>query len=151
MVIGSFYKKYSLAAIFVFVLCSNSFAQNKEDLHFIITHNLLTRSAVQESHSQATMQTSEIKIFCLGMIRIYQLFVSSQQNNQSICTFIPSCSHFGYQAISEYGTFWGILMTADRLQRCHGFPVKYYTLNPLTGKFQDPIYPYHINRSSSCE
>ncbi|MBN2357699.1 membrane protein insertion efficiency factor YidD [candidate division KSB1 bacterium] len=78
----------------------------------------------------------------MAMIRFYQLFISSQQNNQSVCIFTPSCSRFGLRAIKKYGLLQGILMTSDRLQRCHGFAGKYYQRPNQNGKYPDPIERY---------
>ena len=61
-----------------------------------------------------------------------------------VCSFEPSCSSFSEQAIGKYGFARGMLMTGDRLQRCH------YCLNPLHyprgglytqegWRFRDPI------------
>lgn len=36
-----------------------------------------------------------------------------------VCNFSPSCSRFSQEAISKYGFAKGLLMTGDRLLRCH--------------------------------
>ena len=35
------------------------------------------------------------------------------------CTFSPSCSHFGQQAISRFGPVFGPMMALERWLRCH--------------------------------
>ena len=56
-------------------------------------------------------------------IRLYQILLSDQQGD--VCNFEPTCSHFALMAIERYGAFWGILMAADRLERCHPYSFSY--------------------------
>jgi len=149
---GSFCKRLFVCSILVLgIYHSSSFAQIKTDLNFILNHNPVMNFESKENSSLFSNETSELKITFLGMIRFYQIFVSSQQNNQSICTFTPSCSHFGFAAIKKYGPFYGILMTSDRLERCHGFSRKYYSIDPQTGKLFDFIEPYYLPHYSRNE
>jgi len=144
MVIISFYKRlFSYIILVLLIYHSCSFAQINLDLNFVINHNPVTKPESKENISLSFDETSEVKIICMGMIRFYQIFVSSQQNNQSTCTFTPSCSRFGFAAIKKYGAFYGILITSDRLQRCHGFSRKHYPIHPETGKLSDPIELYY--------
>ncbi len=59
------------------------------------------------------------KNVCLGMIRFYILFVSPVK--PQVCRFYPSCSHYTYEAVSQYGFAKGLLMGARRVLRCHPF------------------------------
>jgi putative component of membrane protein insertase Oxa1/YidC/SpoIIIJ protein YidD len=59
---------------------------------------------------------SNLIIVCKSIIKFYRGYISPIL--ASSCNFIPSCSKFSYKAIEEY-KFWGILMSADRLLRCH--------------------------------
>ena len=56
-------------------------------------------------------------------IRTYQILLSGQQGD--VCNFEPSCSHFALMAIDRYGALWGMLMAADRLERCNPFSFSY--------------------------
>jgi hypothetical protein len=56
--------------------------------------------------------------FLTKVIRIYQVIFSSRQGD--VCNFTPSCSRYGYRAIKKHG-LRGVLMTADRLERCNCF------------------------------
>ncbi len=58
-----------------------------------------------------------------GLIKLYQQTLSQAQAD--VCNFEPSCSHFAYEVIEEYGLLKGILLASDRLQRCHPFAVLY--------------------------
>jgi uncharacterized protein len=55
----------------------------------------------------------------LGLIRVYQLTLS--QVLPPACRFVPSCSQYGYEAISRYGVVRGGWLAAKRLVRCHPF------------------------------
>lgn len=62
----------------------------------------------------------------------------------SVCAFTPSCSHYSQQAIAEYGFIKGIIMTGERLQRCHCCidPTAYnHQIDPGTGRTlnADPV------------
>ncbi|MBN1350542.1 membrane protein insertion efficiency factor YidD [candidate division KSB1 bacterium] len=120
----------------------------QDELNFIRANNPVVKSADGEKRAKNFEETSEIKLVFLGMIRLYQIFISSQQNNQSVCTFTPSCSRFGFAAIKTYGPFYGVLMTSDRLLRCHGFSRGVYPIHKHTGKFSDPIELYYLGPAS---
>ncbi|NPA80720.1 MAG: membrane protein insertion efficiency factor YidD [Thermotogae bacterium] len=49
--------------------------------------------------------------------KLYRGSVSQIQGE--VCNFHPSCSVFGARAIAEYGPLRGLLLSSDRLQRCH--------------------------------
>ena len=115
-------------------------AQLVREMDFILTYNPLNQSIDKEDFSIDGKETSELKLALTGTIRLYQLLISSQHN--SICTFSPSCSRFGYTAITEYGAFYGIMMTSDRFQRCHGLSNKFYQISHQTGKLYDPVESY---------
>ncbi len=121
------------------------YSQISKDFEFIIQNNPIELQKPKENLSFKISETSEVKILFMGMIRCYQNFISSQQNNRVTCVFTPSCSRFGFAAIKRYGPFYGILMTADRLQRCNSFAIKYhYHIHPQTGKLSDSIEPYFL-------
>ena len=78
----------------------------------------------------------------LTSIKLYQQTMSKIQGD--VCNFEPSCSRFAYQSIKKY---WlqGLLMAADRLERCNYFswwyagriyPVKQIKLRGI--KLYDP-------------
>ncbi len=113
-----------------------------EEVHFILRHHPEPSPDKKETLPSPFAETQELKIIGMAMIRFYQLFISSQQNNQSVCIFTPSCSRFGLQAIRKYGIWQGVLMTSDRLQRCHGFAGNYYQRAGMSPKFFDPIERY---------
>ncbi|HIJ37609.1 MAG TPA: membrane protein insertion efficiency factor YidD [Rhodospirillaceae bacterium] len=63
-----------------------------------------------------------------ALIRLYQVTVSPILPAHS-CRFLPSCSHYGLEALDRHGTFRGLLLTVSRLLRCH----------PWGGSGYDPV------------
>ncbi len=73
---------------------------------------------------------TEFSGLALFSIKLYQWTLSGQQGD--VCNFQPSCSHFAFQAIKEYGPILGTLMASDRIQRCHSFSWMYaYKVYPV--------------------
>ncbi len=60
-----------------------------------------------------------MKYIGLGLIRVYQHTVSLLM--PSSCRFTPSCSQYGYEAISKYGLLRGSWMATKRVLRCNPF------------------------------
>ena len=67
---------------------------------------------------QEEIITSVPKIAALGFVRFYQLYISPALR-QNKCVFSPSCSRYSVAAINKDGAAMGMLMTFDRLSRCH--------------------------------
>ncbi len=68
-----------------------------------------------------------MKYILIGLIRVYQMLPFSSHNK---CRFIPTCSNYGIEAINEYGSIKGTLLTIKRIMRC----------NPLsTGGYDPPV------------
>lgn len=83
----------------------------------------------------------------MKIIKVYQGSFSLVQGD--VCNFIPSCSHFGYDALKQFGLIKGLLLTSDRLQRCHpgawSYLKNYYSLatDSLRGeRLYDPVEKY---------
>ncbi|MFA5316188.1 MAG: membrane protein insertion efficiency factor YidD [Dehalococcoidales bacterium] len=55
----------------------------------------------------------------LALIRLYQQTISVVMPPS--CRFVPSCSHYTYEAISRYGLLKGVWLGMLRLARCHPF------------------------------
>ncbi len=55
----------------------------------------------------------------MALIRAYQLTISRVLPPS--CRFEPSCSQYGYEALSKYGLGKGGWMTVKRISRCHPF------------------------------
>lgn len=130
----------------VLSLCSNSYSQIYDDFDFIVKNNPIDKEKEKKSINITPKETSEIKIAFLGLIKVYQKFISSQDT--SVCNFTLSCSRFGMTAIDNFGLLHGILITSDRLQRCHGLGRKYYQIDNETGSAVDyPISYYYLGKA----
>ncbi|MCX7821267.1 MAG: membrane protein insertion efficiency factor YidD [Brevinematales bacterium] len=73
----------------------------------------------------------------LLMIKLYQNFISSQ--DRPSCVFYPSCSRYTEEAIKKYGIIKGVIMGADRLERCHPQAFGNYPIHEETQKNFDPV------------
>jgi putative membrane protein insertion efficiency factor len=69
-----------------------------------------------------------MKYIGMALIRAYQLTLSRVL--PSSCRFEPSCSQYGYEAISRYGLGRGGWMAIKRIGRCHPF---------YQGNLYDPV------------
>jgi len=58
-----------------------------------------------------------MKYLALGVIRFWQLTFSKVLPPS--CRFEPSCSQYGYEAVSKYGFVRGGWLAVKRIARCH--------------------------------
>jgi putative membrane protein insertion efficiency factor len=121
--------------VWLLLIAGTASAGVRADLAFITSRNRPDSVPPPEKTSFTFQEVNEAKMSAMGIVRLYQLFISSQ--DQSVCNFTPSCSRFGMAAIKRYGLFAGGLMTTDRLLRCNGIGNRYYPVNPQTGKCSD--------------
>ena len=56
-------------------------------------------------------------LLAIGLVRLYQIFLSPIFGNQ--CRFTPTCSNYMIQAIQKYGALRGIWKGTFRIMRCH--------------------------------
>jgi putative component of membrane protein insertase Oxa1/YidC/SpoIIIJ protein YidD len=81
--------------------------------------------------------TNEARLVLALAYAFYRNLQSSQDGDR--CGFSLSCSQYAKLAIERYGPVRGIVMAADRLQRCHGMGGFFYPRDPSTGKLYDPV------------
>ena len=93
--------------------------------------------AVRESDRSEELQTSSVRVAMLGLIGIYQRYVSPV-GGVDRCGFRPSCSAYGRQAILDQGPVVGVIMIGDRMTRCNIFERPGYVRLP-NGKLYDPV------------
>lgn len=55
----------------------------------------------------------------IAAIRFYQKGISPLK--PPVCRFMPTCSHYGAEAIERYGAGRGSWLLLKRLARCHPF------------------------------
>lgn len=87
-------------------------------------------------------ETSELRFLLSGIVRVYQLLISSQDTD--VCAYEPSCSRFGMLSMQRFGVLRGFLLTADRLNRCNGLTDSHHDRNMETGKLIDPVDGYDM-------
>ena len=110
------------------------------ELEFITSSNPLYSETTQKKSISYDLGIFKSKNLFISMIRIYQLFISTQ--DMPVCNFKPTCSQFGIEAIKRFGIIHGILLTSDRLQRCNGMSTSRYQIDHVTGKLIDPVKLY---------
>ena len=59
------------------------------------------------------------RLFGLGLIKLYRYTLSPFIGLN--CRHLPTCSHYGEEAIERFGLWAGGWMTLARLLRCHPF------------------------------
>ncbi|MCX5842894.1 MAG: membrane protein insertion efficiency factor YidD [Deltaproteobacteria bacterium] len=125
----------SLALLCLFLACSwLNFLPDVSASSFIMKGP--KEKAVHSVGSQK-IETSCLTIAFFGAIQLYQKRISPVRGIE--CGFRPSCSHYARISIEEQGPVVGLMMTADRLTRCHIWkePGPDYPLLP-NGKLFDP-------------
>ena len=54
----------------------------------------------------------------IGLIWLYQRFISPAFGGRAACRFVPTCSEYTKTAIMKYGLVRGSVMGARRIMRC---------------------------------
>ena len=112
------------------------------DLTFILrTNPIQIAQQKQEAISFNPKESTPIRLFSTGLVRLYQKYISTQ--DLPACNFSPSCSRFGMGSIQKHGFFRGVLLTADRLLRDNGIMLHtHYPFDEAIGKYIDPVEAY---------
>ena len=58
-----------------------------------------------------------IKTLILTLLKIYKFLISPFLGNN--CRFLPSCSDYAYEVITEKGLIKGGILAIKRLTKCH--------------------------------
>ena len=77
----------------------------------------LTICQLQAKDRGDDIETSVPKWVGSKAILLFQKYISPIDGAR--CNFYPSCSAYSQQCVKKWGLFRCIIMTADRLQRCH--------------------------------
>lgn len=77
-------------------------------------------------------------IFFMNILFSGYKFIFSSQDNSS-CTFHPSCSVYAVESMRQLGLVRGALAAFDRLSRCNGLSPEWYKIDRKTGLLIDPV------------
>lgn len=120
--------------LIVFLGSSVCFSQSSKEISEL-------RGSIHHQHKDFRELTegnkNEIQLLFSGLFLFYKTFISSQDN--SSCSFSPSCSEYGIISVKKKGVLKGMLMTFDRLTRCNGLNRKNYPIDPANGLLIDPV------------
>ncbi len=125
--------KRVLLAGMIFLLSHSLFAQTHSEFHALIRENPI----VEKKSPAFQASPSEMKTTILAALRLYQIFVATQ--DMPVCNFTPSCSHFAQEAFRNVSPFKALLLASDRLLRDNPWVAGQYPINPKTGRFSDPL------------
>ena len=70
-----------------------------------------------------------MKYILVALIHIYQLIPGPWHSK---CRHIPTCSNYGIEAIKEYGSLKGTILTIKRILKCN--PWGTYGYDPIPKK-----------------
>lgn len=112
-----------------------AFSQTKSEISDIKNTFIITKS--KKEYNYAKNNKNEIEIVFSGLFLFYKTFISSQ--DMQSCTFTPSCSEYGLEAVKKQGVFIGVINTFDRLTRCNSLSPEKYTIDPKTHLLYDPV------------
>ncbi len=116
------------------LLCGNdlraqSASENKRH------RNIIDDGQTKREYKEAKNNKNEVQVVFSGLFLFYKTFFSSQ--DQTVCTFTPSCSEYGIIAVKHFGMVRGGVMTMDRLSRCNGLSPGNYELDKKTLLLKD--------------
>ena len=126
-------KKFTIILFLYFSVVSVQ-AQTKAEVGM---HRHIMNGPEKRVYTEARSNKNEVQMLFSGLFLAYKTFISSQ--DMASCTFTPSCSEFGIQAVKKYGPIKGIIATFDRLSRCNGLSPNKYEVDINTGLFIDAV------------
>ncbi|MFN0036375.1 MAG: membrane protein insertion efficiency factor YidD [Saprospiraceae bacterium] len=92
---------------------------------------------LSEQFALSRENPNELQAVLSGLFLFYKSFFSSQDNQR--CSFHPSCSEYGLEAVKKFGVVRGIIGTFDRLTRCNGFSPEQYDIDMQRRVLKDPV------------
>lgn len=119
----------------IFLLTQSVYGQTSNEVNLM--RKVINIDDHKAIYNYTKKNRNEVQQLFSGLFLFYKKFFSSQDGNS--CTFTPSCSEYGIQAIKKQGLFIGIPNTIDRLTRCNGLAPEKYGRDPETGLFIDEV------------
>jgi putative component of membrane protein insertase Oxa1/YidC/SpoIIIJ protein YidD len=130
-------------------------------LLLINIHPVLFSQPFSDPLQSQVMQLEKKKTLSLekevyrAILTDYRIVTRSDQDDV-VCPFQPSCSHYSEDAVRQYGFIQGLLLTADRLLIRHHLNLK--GLYPVARqgrdlKYLDPVRPDNQKtvKEAACE
>lgn len=77
-----------------------------------------------------------MKYILIGLIKVYQIIPGPWHN---MCKHIPTCSNYAIEAITEYGSLKGTILSIKRILRC----------NPFSDGGYDPVIKENKNEKNN--
>lgn len=109
------------------LLCCLSNGAKAQSRSEIERHRTVLPVKPKRVYKEARENQNEIQMLFSGLFLTYKTVISSQDNN--VCSFTPSCSEFGIQAVKRHGLIMGGVRTMDRLTRCNGLSPENYPVD----------------------
>jgi putative membrane protein insertion efficiency factor len=124
-------------AILLFVIIQlESFGQTADDKKKF--ENLFAESSHHHNwRNQLKDNKNELTFIFSSLFVGYKEFISSQDIDA--CVFTPSCSVYAIESIKQHGVLLGFFTAIDRITRCNPGRHKNLPVDPLTGKYFDPV------------
>lgn len=126
--------------ILLFLLANKILAQSVHHQDVILLNQAFSakpKIRLGDQFSLSRENPNELQAVFSGLFLFYKSFLSSQDNQR--CSFHPSCSEFGLEAVKKYGVVRGIICTCDRLTRCNGFSPQQYEIDLEHRRLKDPV------------
>ena len=132
---------FNLIILFLAIF-SNAYSQVGDDLKLILKYNAFAASDLKQEEKETILIPSNLNELAISGLSLYQYFISSQ--DAPSCIYTPSCSKFAKLSIYHFGLIKGVLLTSDRLQRCHSpsARINLYSFNFTFQRFNDPVERY---------
>ena len=123
--------------IILFIISQlETFGQNQDDKKKF--EDLFAEKS--QSHNwrkQLKDNKNELSFIFSAFFVVYKEVISSQDIDA--CVFTPSCSVYAIESIKRKGVFAGYFTAIDRITRCNPGRHKNLPIDPLSGKYFDPV------------
>jgi len=128
----------SVLIILFMILPFDLFAQNREDLKKF--EDLFAENNHKHNWGPVIADSKNEFSFIFSVLFVTYKEVLSSQDIDA-CVFTPSCSVYALECIKQRGIVAGFFDSMDRLTRCNPGGKKNIPLDPVTGKYFDPVVP----------
>jgi putative component of membrane protein insertase Oxa1/YidC/SpoIIIJ protein YidD len=126
----------TVPVILFFIFSFKVFAQNPEDIKKF--ENLFAeKGQIHNWGNQLKDNKNELNFIFSVIFVTYKEILSSQDIDA--CVFTPSCSVYAIESIKQKGAIAGYFNAIDRLTRCNPGRNKNMPIDPVTGKYYDPL------------